>query len=126
MVLPRWLGKINRSFTNRLLGRIPSRFSPFVIVHHRGRNTGHLYSVPLAAFRSATGLVFTPTYGPDADWVRNLLAADAFDLDRRGTTYRMNNARLVNRTEAWPDLPRPVRTAMIVLQVRSFVVADFA
>ncbi len=124
MVLPRWLGKVNRSVTNRVLALIPARLSPFAIVHHRGRKSGQMYSVPLAAFRTATGFLFTPTYGPDADWVRNVMAADSFTLERKGHTYEVGNTRLVNREEAWPDLPLLIKVAMRLLGVRWFVAAD--
>ncbi len=124
MVLPRWLGKVNRSITNRILARVPARFSPFVTVHHRGRKSGQLYSIPLTAFRTETGYVFTPTYGPDADWVRNVMAADSFTLERDGQTYELHNTRLVTRAEAWPFLPLLIRVAMRVLRVQWYVAAD--
>jgi deazaflavin-dependent oxidoreductase (nitroreductase family) len=126
MVLPRWLGELNRSYTNRIFSRIPARISPFGIVHHRGRKTGHPYTVPLAAFRTPSGFLFTPTYGPDADWVRNVMAADSFQLDRKGRTHELHNTRLITRAEAWPLLPRFVRLAMRLLGVRWYVAADTA
>ena len=124
MVLPRWLALANRKFTNRVLGLIPRRWSPFVIVHHRGRRSQRTYSTLAAAFRTPTGFVLTPTYGPDADWVRNILAAGSFDLDRRGEMHRLANARLIPRNEAWPHLPLPVRLAMRLLGVKWYLEAD--
>jgi hypothetical protein len=78
----------------------------------------------LVAFRTEAGFVFTPTYGPDADWVRNVLAAGSFQLDKRGEIYDVENARLITREEAWPYLPRLVRLAMRILTVRWYVRAD--
>lgn len=124
MVLPRWLARVNRRFTNRILGRIPDRISPFVTLHHVGRTTGRHYAVPIAGFVIPTGILLTPTYGPQADWVRNILAADTFSLDRRGTTHTYTAAKLVDRSEAWPHLPVLVRLAMRVIGVSWFVVAD--
>jgi deazaflavin-dependent oxidoreductase (nitroreductase family) len=124
MVLPRWLALTNRRLTNRLLGLIPRRWSPFVIVHHTGRKSGRSYSTLAAAFRMPQGFVLTPTYGPDADWVRNILASGEFDLDRRGQIHRLCNARLVPRREAWPHLPRAVRLAMRILRINWYVKAD--
>lgn len=126
MVLPRWLARVNRRYTNRLLGAIPDRISPFVTVRHVGRRSGRQYAVLLAAFRTPTGFLITPTYGPDADWVRNVLAADAFELERRGERFRLNTVRLVDRREAWSHLPLFVRVFMRLLGVHSFVVADLA
>ena len=124
MVLPRWLARFNRSVTNRILGLIPRRISPFAIVHHVGRNTGKHYATLAAAFATPTGFVLTPTYGPEADWVRNVLAAGAFPLERKGTNYPLINARLIPRTEAWPHLPAPVRIAMRLMGIEWYVLAD--
>lgn len=124
MVLPRWLATANRTITNKLLRRLPRRWSPFVIVYHVGRRSGRPYSAPLVAFRADAGFVFTPTYGPDADWVRNVLAAGSFQFDKRGEIHDVQNARLITRDEAWPYLPRPIRLAMRLLAVRWYVRAD--
>lgn len=124
MVLPRWLARVNRRFTNRLLGLIPRRLSPFVIVHHRGRRSQRPYSTLAAAFRTPTGFVLTPTYGPETDWVRNILAAGTFDIDRRGEIHHLSNANLVPRRDAWPHLPGPIRLAMRVLGVHWYVMGD--
>ncbi|MDJ0924071.1 MAG: nitroreductase family deazaflavin-dependent oxidoreductase [Acidimicrobiia bacterium] len=124
MVLPRWLAQTNRLLTNRVLGLLPRRSSPFVVLHHVGRRTGARYTTLLAAFSTGDGFVLTPTYGPDADWVRNVMASGAFVIDRRGTRVPLSNARLVTRTEAWPYLPALIRLAMRLLRVRWYVRAD--
>ena len=124
MVLPRWLARVNRRYTNRVLGAIPDRISPFVTVHHVGRRSGQPYKVPLAGFITPSGILLTPTYGPEADWVRNLLAAESFEAERRGQVMLLENARLVSRNEAWPYLPVLVRLAMRIMKVRSYVMAD--
>ena len=125
MVLPRWLARTNRVLTNRILGLLPRRWSPFVIVHHVGRRTGTNYATLLAAFPTGDGFVLTPTYGPDADWVRNVMASGSFSLDRRGETYYLSAARLITRGEAWPYLPWLIRLAMLLLRVQWYVRADF-
>lgn len=124
MVLPRWLAKFNRRFTNRILGLIPRRVSPFVVVHHSGRSSGKPYATLAAAFATTDGFVLPPTYGPEADWVRNVLSSRSFTLDRRGTAYPLDNARLIPRTEAWPHLPPPVRLAMRLMRIEWYVRAD--
>ncbi|MDJ0954124.1 MAG: nitroreductase family deazaflavin-dependent oxidoreductase, partial [Acidimicrobiia bacterium] len=102
---------------------LPRRLSPFVILHHTGRTSGRSYNVPLAAFARGSDVVLTPTYGPNADWVRNVIASGHFVLDRRGTKLSYEEARLVSREEAWPLLPWAVRVAMRVLGIRHFVAA---
>ncbi len=124
MVLPRWLARANRHVTNPLLRLIPRRWSPFTIVHHVGRRSARSYTTPLATFRTPTGFVLTPTYGPEADWVKNLLASQQFEIDRRGKMLVLWKPQLVGRDEVWPSLPFVVRAAMVLLHVRWFVVAD--
>ena len=124
MPLPRWLARLNRSLTNRVLGALPHRISPFLIVRHTGRHSGRLYTTPLAGFDTPSGIVITPTYGPEADWVKNVLAAETFAVDRRGTLRTDERARLVPRSEAWPHLPRLVRLAMRALRIEWYVYAD--
>lgn len=124
MVLPRWLARFNRKVTNRLLGLIPRRWSPFVVVHHIGRRSARPYATLAAAFSTPTGYILTPTYGPDADWVRNTLAAGSFTIDRRGNLLYLRGARLIERSDAWPHLPLLVRAAMRVLGVHSYLAAD--
>ena len=124
MVLPRWLAHFNRSVTYRIFGLLPRRWSPFVVVHHRGRRSGDPFATLAAAFRTPNGFLLTPTYGPDCDWVRNVLAAGGFSIDRRGVVHQLTGTRLVPRREAWPHLPAPVRLAMRVLRVEWYVRAD--
>ncbi len=78
----------------------------------------------LLAIRRTGAVTPTATYGPGADWVRNVLAADSFRVDVRGVVSELTNGRLVGREEAWPYLPRLVRGAMRLLRVQVFVRAD--
>jgi len=126
MPLPHWLATKNRRFTNHVLGRLPRRVSPFVILHHKGRFSGRPFATPLAGFSAGSGIILTPTYGPEADWVQNILSATSFQLDRRGSLATFTNAHLVDREAAWPYLPRLVRVAMQLLRIEWYVRADSA
>lgn len=123
MVLPRWLARTNRRFTNRILGTIPDRISPFVTVRHVGRTTDKHYEVLLAAFSTPGGVLLTPTYGVKADWVRNVITAETFQMVRRGEISTFRNVKIVDRSVAWPHLPGAVRLAMRILGVHQFVAA---
>jgi len=45
------------------------------LVVHRGRRSGRVYDTPVLVFPADDGYVIALTYGPDTDWIRNVLAA---------------------------------------------------
>lgn len=40
MAFPRWVARVNRRVTNRLLARLVGRIPNLAILHHRGRVSG--------------------------------------------------------------------------------------
>ncbi len=56
----------------------------FAIVVHRGRRTDREYRTLVIAFLSPGGFVIALTYGPDRDWVRNVLAAGGCTIEWQG------------------------------------------
>lgn len=122
MPLPRGLARFNRRFTNRVLGAIPARLSPFVIVEHTGRRSGRTYRTVVAAFRHPAGWLLALTYGSGADWVRNVLAADGAVLRRRGVAETVSSPQLIGRAEAFPHLPVVIRLFLRLLRTTEFLV----
>jgi deazaflavin-dependent oxidoreductase (nitroreductase family) len=109
MPLPRGLAEFNRGVTNRIAGLFAGRLPPFVLLEHRGRHSGRRYTTPLMVFRRPDGYQIALTYGPDADWVRNVLGEGGCTVVRGGRRERMMGAR-VERGTAWREtLPAPVR-----------------
>jgi deazaflavin-dependent oxidoreductase (nitroreductase family) len=120
MPLPRSIAHFNKRFTNRLLEPMARRFSNFAVVHHVGRVTGSEFATPVNSFVHDGHLVIALTYGPDADWVRNVLCGPA-SVESRGRVSVVTGARLVGREEVWPAIPRLVRAVLRVLGVRHFL-----
>jgi deazaflavin-dependent oxidoreductase (nitroreductase family) len=56
----------------------------FGTVTHRGRRSGRTYRTPVNVFRRGSTYLFVLTYGSDADWVRNVVAAGGCSLRTRG------------------------------------------
>lgn len=73
MVLPRFLPRINKVITNRLLRHLVG-IGPFAELEHVGRSSGRTYRTTLLAFREADTVTIALTYGPDVDWLNNLRA----------------------------------------------------
>src|SRR5689334_5050305 len=124
MHLPRFLRRVNRVFTNPLLGTVAWLVPPLAIVHHVGRKSGRRYRSPVVAFRTATGFVIPMTYGRDVDWARNLVAAGGGEIERLGRRVRARRPRIVDGDAAAPLLPPGVRTALHAAHLPGYVVMD--
>jgi deazaflavin-dependent oxidoreductase (nitroreductase family) len=94
MPLPRWVARFNRRATNRVTGLFAGRLPGFGILIHTGRRSGRTYRAPINVFRDGDDYVIALTYGPDTDWVRNVLAAGGADLLTRGQLVRLTRPRL--------------------------------
>jgi deazaflavin-dependent oxidoreductase (nitroreductase family) len=98
MPLPRRIARLNRRFTNRLIGPI-ARYLPHVgVIVHRGRKTGRLYRTPVNVFSRQGGYVIALTYGR-GDWVRNVVAAGGCLLETGGRAVRLTDPRLIHDEE---------------------------
>jgi deazaflavin-dependent oxidoreductase (nitroreductase family) len=116
------LARFNRLLPNRLVRTFAGRrFSPIAVVVHRGRSSGRRYRTPVAAFRIEDGYVVSLPYGPDRDWVRNVLAAGACTLERSGRAIELTSPRLLSGREGMALVPAPVRLGLRVLRVTRFV-----
>ncbi|WP_199432719.1 nitroreductase family deazaflavin-dependent oxidoreductase [Qaidamihabitans albus] len=120
MVLPRRLARFNRVVTNRITRPFAGALPGFGVVTHRGRGSGRLYRTPVNVFRTRDGYVVPLTYGPDADWVRNVVAAGGCDLRTRGGSVRLTEPRVV-RDEARRAMPPGVRDVLNLVDVGHFL-----
>ena len=118
MPIPRVVGRWNRFGLNRITKRIAPQMPGFGVVVHRGRRSGRLYETPVNVFRAADGYVLALTYGPNADWVKNVLAAGGCELKTQGRTLRLISPRLF-RDESRQDI-RPIeRQVLRVLALKA-------
>jgi deazaflavin-dependent oxidoreductase (nitroreductase family) len=114
VALPPWLARVNRRVTNRLTGIFAGRAPGFGIVIHTGRRSGREYRTPVNAFRDGDDYLIALTYGAQADWVRNVLAAGGCALLTRGRAVRLTNPRIVtDASRHWAPLPVRVVLARI-------------
>jgi deazaflavin-dependent oxidoreductase (nitroreductase family) len=94
MAIPRTIGRWNKVGLNRVTRHIAPWLPGFGVVVHRGRRSGRTYRTPVNVFATEGGYRFALTYGPDTDWVRNVLAAGGCELETRGRTVRLVAPRL--------------------------------
>jgi len=72
-------------------GRLPT----FGVITHRGRRSGRVYRTPVNVFRRGDAYLFLLTYGSDAQWVRNVLAADTCTLRTGGRDILLVEPELI-------------------------------
>lgn len=119
MPLPRAVARFNQRFTNRFLEPLAHRSDGFAFVHHRGRRTGTRYRTPVNVFAAGEEFLVALTYGPGADWVRNVLPGGG-ELEHQGETFPIVSVGVVSRDETWAHLPILVRIALRVLRLHHF------
>jgi deazaflavin-dependent oxidoreductase (nitroreductase family) len=89
------------------------------VIVHRGRRSGRVYETPVNVFPTRDGYVLALTYGPDADWVKNVVAAGGCELRTRGRAIQLTAPRLF-RDETRRAI-RPLERQVL----RAIGVADF-
>jgi deazaflavin-dependent oxidoreductase (nitroreductase family) len=125
MPLPKRLARFNRLVTNRVLGPVARRFPGFAIVSHVGRRSGHIYRTPVNLFRAQDRYVIALTYGSDSQWVRNVLAAGAVDIENRGQHLHLVDPQVVHDTQR-SLVPKPVRHVLRLANVSEFMLLQRA
>jgi deazaflavin-dependent oxidoreductase (nitroreductase family) len=111
MPAPRWVARANKAGLNRLTKLIAPWAPGWAVVIHRGRKSGRMFRTPLWAFRRNGGYVIALTYGPGADWVRNVLAEGGCELETRRRHYQLGAPRLY-RDENASDMPAFIRVML--------------
>ena len=119
MPLPHSIARFNRRVTNRVLTPLVRHFPGFGMIVHAGRRSGREYRTPVLGFRSGERMTFALTYGPETDWVRNILAADGCRFVSRGREMQLTGPRLVH------DPTRQMVPAFVRLSLRLLTVSDF-
>ena len=124
MTFPKVLGRFNRHVTNPLVLRAVGVLPGFVEIVHTGRRSGNSYRTPVNYFTREGGFVIALTYGSDADWVKNVLAASGCTLAFGERTVAAKNPRIVGRETAWATVPAAVQPALRVIGVHEFLLLD--
>jgi deazaflavin-dependent oxidoreductase (nitroreductase family) len=120
MPLPKSLARFNLRVTNRVADPLAGRLPWFGVLIHRGRRSGRTYRTPVNVFEIPDWYVVALTYGPDAEWVRNVLEAGECELQTHGGRVRLTDPRLV-RDENRRLVPPPVRPFLRALGVDHFL-----
>ena len=120
MPIPRIVRQWNKAGLNRVTRHFAPWTPGFGVVVHRGRRSGRLYQTPVNVFATMDAYVLALTYGPDTDWVKNVLAAGGCELRTRGRTIRLVSPLLFH-DEARRDIRPLERQVLRVLGVADFL-----
>jgi deazaflavin-dependent oxidoreductase (nitroreductase family) len=81
------------------------------IMRHVGRTSGRQYETPVTAVPTADGFVIALPYGPNTDWLKNVLAAGSATLVHDGQDHPVDRPEVVPSAQAAGDFsPRERRT----------------
>jgi deazaflavin-dependent oxidoreductase (nitroreductase family) len=107
------LARFNRRVPNRVIGKIAGRrLSPVAYMLHQGRKSGRQYRTPVMPLPLGDGFLVSLPYGPNRDWVRNVVAAGRCTLLRGGRRFELTDPRLLDAAGAAPLLPAALRPAL--------------
>ena len=120
MPAPQWLARFNLYVTNPLLGPLARRLPGMGVVLHTGRKTHRKYRTPVLVFRRDAKFIIALTYGPESQWVRNVLAQGGCELETQGRILRLSNPRLFH-DEQRRALPGFFRPMLKLLNVSDFL-----
>jgi len=121
MPIPDRMRQVNKVALNK----VTRLFAPWLpglgVVIHRGRTSGRQYRTPVNVFpRPGDRYVLALTYGPDTDWVKNVMAAGGCELLTRGTHIELTAPKLFH-DQARGDIRVVERTILGLLHVYDFL-----
>jgi deazaflavin-dependent oxidoreductase (nitroreductase family) len=122
MAIPRFMRPVVRVTVNPVTRLFAGHLGGFGILRYTGRRSGRPRSTPLNVFRRDGRCIFALTYGSDAQWVQNVLAAGAATLDTGGRTVHLANPRLTRDPGAM--VPAVVEVMLAFLGTDEFLVMD--
>jgi len=117
---PRWVAAFNLAVTNRITGHFANFLPGFGVVTHVGRKSGREFRTPVNVFRTAEGFVIALTYGPNSQWVQNVLAAGHAELETRRTYYHLSAPQVVHDPSR-RNFPLIVNVALHILGAEYFL-----
>jgi deazaflavin-dependent oxidoreductase (nitroreductase family) len=85
--VPRSVARFNRRVTNPIQMRWAPYLPPWAVIEHVGRRTGTRYSTPVIAAVDGGTLYVAVLYGPESDWVQNVLHAGGGHVRRAGRRF---------------------------------------
>jgi deazaflavin-dependent oxidoreductase (nitroreductase family) len=97
--------RVVRRYLNPVTRHAARKLPTFGLLSHRGRKSGRTYQTPINLFRRGDTYFFFLTYGSDAEWVKNVLAAGSCSVETRGRVVELVAPELITDPELRPAPP---------------------
>jgi deazaflavin-dependent oxidoreductase (nitroreductase family) len=94
--------RIATRYLNPVIRPLARRLPYFGVVTHPGRKTENVYHTPINVFRRDDTYLFFLTYGSEAQWVKNVLAAGCCSVETRGRVVQLIEPQLITDPELQP------------------------
>jgi len=121
MPIPDGMRKVNKVALNKFTVRLAPWLPGLGVVIHLGRTSGRQYRTPVNVFPRPGGrYVVALTYGPETDWVKNVIAANGCELLTRGTHIELTTP-LLFRDETRHEIRVVERVILGLLHVYDFL-----
>ena len=65
------------------------------VIQHVGRTSGRPYETPVQAVLTDDGFVIALPYGPNTDWLKNVVSSGSATIVHEGSTYQVDRPELV-------------------------------
>jgi deazaflavin-dependent oxidoreductase (nitroreductase family) len=120
MPIPRFVRQWNKVGLNRVTKHVAPWMPGLGVIVHRGRRSGRVYQTPVTVFPTDGGYVIALTYGPDTDWVKNVLAAGTCELRTRGRIVQLGSPRVFH-DKSRRDIRPAERQVLRIIGVADFL-----
>jgi deazaflavin-dependent oxidoreductase (nitroreductase family) len=120
MPLSRRVARFNERVTNRLTRPLAPHAPGFGVVVHTGRTSGRVYRTPVNVFAHEGRFAVALTYGREAEWVKNVLAAGGCTLVTRGRRHQLTDPEVVHDDDL-AEVPAFVRPVLRLIGVADFL-----
>ncbi|MEA1902700.1 MAG: nitroreductase family deazaflavin-dependent oxidoreductase [Actinomycetota bacterium] len=120
MPVPMWVARVSRRVFNPM--ELKRGVRP--VLTHVGRSSGKTYRTPLDVHAVDGGYIFIAMYGPESDWVQNILTAGKATLEVDGDALDLVSPRLVSKEDAWQLLPATTKAPPEYLKITEYLQMD--
>jgi deazaflavin-dependent oxidoreductase (nitroreductase family) len=121
MPIPDMMRHVNKTALNKVTRPLFRWLPGMGVLVHRGRRSGKVYQTPVNVFAHPGGrYVIALTYGPDTDWLKNILAHGGCELLTVGKHLSLTSPRLFH-DETRGEIRMVERAVLGLLDVSDFL-----